>query len=77
MPFGLRNAGAMYQQCMQHVFRKHIGPTVKAYVDDIVVKSKRDNNLVDDLDIVFKCLKEKTSSSIPRNVSSVFLEACS
>jgi hypothetical protein len=59
MPFGLRNAGAMYQQCMQHIFEKHIGPTVKAYVDDIVVKSKRVNNLVDDLDIAFKCLKEK------------------
>jgi hypothetical protein len=62
---------------MQHVFRKHIGPTIEAYVDDIVVKSKRVNNLVDDLDIVFKCLKEKTSSSILRNVSLVFLEACS
>jgi hypothetical protein len=59
MPFGLRNAGAMYQRCMQHVFRKHIGPTVEAYVDDIVVKSKRVNNLVDNLDITFKCLKAK------------------
>jgi hypothetical protein len=44
---------------MQHVFGKHIGPTIEAYVDDIMVKSKRVNNLVDDLDIVFKCLKEK------------------
>jgi hypothetical protein len=30
-----------------------------AYVDDIVVKSKRVNNLVDDLNIAFKCLKAK------------------
>jgi hypothetical protein len=59
MPFGLRNAGATYQRCMQHVFGEHIGPTVEAYVDDIVVKSKRVNNLVDDLDIAFKCLKAK------------------
>jgi hypothetical protein len=44
---------------MQHVFGEHIGPTVEAYVDDIVVKSKRVNNLVDDLDIAFKCLKAK------------------
>jgi hypothetical protein len=62
---------------MQHVFGKHIRPTVEAYVDDIVVKSKRVNNLVDDLNIVFKCLKEKTSSPILRNVSLVFLKACS
>jgi hypothetical protein len=44
---------------MQHVFGKHIGPTVEAYVDDNVVKSKRVNNLVDDLNIAFKCLNAK------------------
>jgi hypothetical protein len=59
MPFDLQNAGATYQRCKQHVFRDHIGPTVEAYVDDIVVKSKRVNNLVDNLDISFNCLKEK------------------
>jgi len=41
MPFGLRNTGATYQRCMLHVFGKHIGSTVEAYVDDIVVKSKK------------------------------------
>jgi hypothetical protein len=59
MPFGLWNAGATYQRCMQHVFGEHIGPTVEAYVDDIVVKTKRVSNLVDDLDVAFKCLKTK------------------
>jgi hypothetical protein len=59
IPFGLRNAGAMYQRCMQHIFRKHIRLTIEAYADDIMVKSKRVNNLVDNLDIAFKCLKEK------------------
>jgi hypothetical protein len=44
---------------MQQVFGEHIRPTVEAYVDDIVVKSKRVNNLVDDLDVAFKCLKAK------------------
>jgi hypothetical protein len=44
---------------MQHVFGDHIGPTIEAYVDDIVVKTKRVSNLVDDLDIAFKCLKVK------------------
>jgi hypothetical protein len=37
MPFGLRNAGATYQRCMNHVFGEHIGRTVEAYVDDIVL----------------------------------------
>ena len=40
MPFGLRNAGATYQQCMLHVFGDHLGRSVEAYVDDIVVKSQ-------------------------------------
>jgi hypothetical protein len=59
MPFGLRNAGATYQRCMQHVFRKHIGQTIEAYIDDIVVKSKKVKNLVDELSIPFECLKAK------------------
>jgi hypothetical protein len=59
MPFGLQNAGATYQRCMQHVFGEHIGPTVEAYVDDIIVKTKRVSNLINDLDVAFKCLRAK------------------
>jgi hypothetical protein len=59
MPFGLRNAGATYQRCMQHVFGEHIGPTVEAYVDDIIVKTKQADDLVNDLDVAFKCLRAK------------------
>ena len=59
MPFGLRNTGATYQRCMTQVFGKHIGQIVEAYVDDIVVKSRKASNLIDDLEIAFKCLREK------------------
>jgi hypothetical protein len=59
MPFDLQNVGATYQQCMQHVFGEHIGPTVEAYVDDIVVKTKTISNLINDLDVAFKCLRAK------------------
>jgi hypothetical protein len=45
MPFSLRNAGATYQRCMQHVFGDHIGRTVEAYVDDIVVKTRKADEL--------------------------------
>jgi hypothetical protein len=55
MPFGLRNAGATYQRCMNHVFGEHIGRTVEAYVDDIVVKTRK----ASDLETTFKCLKAK------------------
>jgi hypothetical protein len=59
MPFGLRNAGATYQRCMTPVFGDHIGRTVEAYVDDIMVKSRKAEDLIDDLKIAFKCLREK------------------
>jgi hypothetical protein len=57
MSFGLRNEGATYQRCMQHVFGDHIGRTVEAYVDDIVVKTRKVDDLVNDLRIVFDCLR--------------------
>jgi hypothetical protein len=44
---------------MQHIFEEHIGPTVEAYIDDIVVKTKRVSNLISDLDVEFKCLRAK------------------
>jgi hypothetical protein len=59
MPFGLRNAGATYQRCMNHVFGEHIGRTVEAYVDDIVVKTRKASDLLSDLETTFKCLRAK------------------
>jgi hypothetical protein len=55
----LRNAGATYQRCMNHVFGEHIGRTVEAYVDDIVVKTRKASDLLSDLETTFKCLKAK------------------
>jgi hypothetical protein len=76
MLFGLRNAGATYQRCMQHVFGDHIGRTVEAYVDDIIVKTRKADDLVGDLGIVFGCLRangvklnpEKCVFGVPRGM---------
>jgi hypothetical protein len=76
MAFGLRNAGATYQRCMQHVFGDHIGRTVEAYVDDIVVKTRKADDLVEDLCIAFGCLRangvklnpEKCVLGVPRGM---------
>ena len=35
----------------------HIGSTIEAYVDDIVVKSKKCGDLIQDLEIAFSCLR--------------------
>ena len=57
MLFGLKNAGATYQRCMLNCFRDLIGRTIEAYVDDIVVKSKRTDHLVADLEQTFAKLR--------------------
>ncbi|KAK1693559.1 hypothetical protein QYE76_010256 [Lolium multiflorum] len=48
MPFGLKNAGATYQRCMQKCLQDQIGRNVHAYVDDVVVKTKEMPTLLDD-----------------------------
>jgi hypothetical protein len=61
---------------MQHVFGDHIGRTVEAYVDDIVVKTRKADDLVSDLRIVFGCLwangvklnPEKCVCGVPRGM---------
>jgi hypothetical protein len=44
---------------MNHVFGEHIDRTVEAYVDDIVVKTRKASDLLFDLETTFKCLRAK------------------
>ncbi|KAK1651515.1 hypothetical protein QYE76_069320 [Lolium multiflorum] len=57
MPFGLRNAGATYQRCMQKCLFDQIGKNVQVYVDDIVVKTKIKDTLIDDIRQTFDNLR--------------------
>ena len=47
MPFGLKSAQATYQHCVQNRLHNQIGRNVHAYVDDIVVKSREKETLID------------------------------
>jgi hypothetical protein len=49
MTFGLRNAGATYQRCMQACLQDQIGRNVHVYIDDVVIKSQRTDDIVSDL----------------------------
>ena len=57
MPFGLKSAQATYQRCVQNCLHKQIGRNVHAYVDDIVVKSRKEETLIDDLRETFDNLR--------------------
>jgi hypothetical protein len=49
MPFMLKNARATYQRCMQACLKEQIGRNIKVYIDDIVIKTAKADNLLDDL----------------------------
>jgi hypothetical protein len=58
MPFGLKNVGATYQRLMNRMFHNQIGRNVEVYVDDMLVKSKEEDNHMDDLGETFKMLRK-------------------
>ncbi|GKF10289.1 reverse transcriptase domain-containing protein, partial [Tanacetum coccineum] len=58
MPFDLRNVGATYQRLVDKVFQKHIGRNLKVYVDDLVIKSRTEDEIVRDIEETFKTLRE-------------------
>jgi hypothetical protein len=53
MAFGLKNRGATYQKCVHTVLEGQIGRNVEACIDDIVVKSEKCGDLLDDLKETF------------------------
>ena len=57
MPFGLRNADAMYQCAMQKIFDDMFHKNVKCCVDDLVVKSRKREDHLLDLRMVFDRLR--------------------
>ncbi|XP_008229457.1 PREDICTED: uncharacterized protein LOC103328826 [Prunus mume] len=57
MSFGLKNAGATYQCAMQKIFGDMLHKNVECYVDDLVIKSKRREDLLKDLRMVFNRLR--------------------
>ena len=57
MPFGLKNVGATYQWMMKRMFREKIGCTVEVYIDNMVVKSRKESQHTEDLRGVFEILR--------------------
>ncbi|KAL0447466.1 UNVERIFIED_CONTAM: Retrovirus-related Pol polyprotein from transposon.6 [Sesamum latifolium] len=57
MPFGLKNADTTYQRLVDKIFRPQISRNVEVYVDDMLVKSKKAEEHVKDLEETFS-LKE-------------------
>ena len=57
MPFGLKNAGATFMRMIQKCLLNQISWNVEAYMDDIVVKSRKGSDLLTDLAETFTNLR--------------------
>jgi hypothetical protein len=68
MTFGLKNGGATYQKCIQIILEPQIGSNVEAYIDDVVVNSKRHGDLLDDLKETFNNLRKYKMMLNPKNI---------
>ena len=56
MPFGLKNTGGTYQRLMNKMFAYQIRRNVQVYVDDILVKSIREDDHLGNLRETFNTL---------------------
>ena len=57
MPFCLKNAGATYQRLMNKMFENQIRRNIQVYVDDMLVKSRREDDHLEDLKETFDILR--------------------
>jgi hypothetical protein len=76
MPFGLKNAGATYQWCMQACLKEQIDRNVEVYIDDIVIKSTKADILLDDLCETFTNLDRYSIKLNPKKPSEYLQASC-
>jgi hypothetical protein len=69
MPFGLKNARATYQRCMQACLKEQIGRNIEVYVYDIVIKTAKADSLLDDLREIFANLDRYSIKLNPKKCS--------
>lgn len=56
MPFGIKNAGATYKRLVTKMFREENGKSMEVYVNDMLVKSKKDADHISDLGKTFEII---------------------
>lgn len=57
MPFGLMNASATYMRSMMTLFHDMIQKEIEVYADDIIIKSQKSAEYLNDLKKFFECLR--------------------
>ena len=65
IPFGLINSGATYQRMMNTVFEIQIGRNMESYLGDMIVKSKKVLDHINDLKEFFENLRKNNMKLNP------------
>nr|GEW45768.1 reverse transcriptase domain-containing protein [Tanacetum cinerariifolium] len=66
MPFDLKNAEATYQRLVDKAFQKQISTNLEVYVDDMVIKSHTEHEIIRDIEETFKPLREINMKQHPK-----------
>nr|GEY42120.1 reverse transcriptase domain-containing protein [Tanacetum cinerariifolium] len=81
MTFGLKNIGATYQRLVDKAFDNQVGRNIEVYIDDLVIKSHTEIEMLRDIDEMFCMLRQYKAQSrkvyiqgIGRNVLGVLVE---
>ncbi|GJZ17090.1 reverse transcriptase domain-containing protein [Tanacetum coccineum] len=74
MPFGLKNARATYQRLVDTVFKGQMGRNLEAYVDDMVIKSKTELEIIKDIEETLLTLKMVNMKLNPKKCSFGMVE---
>ncbi|GJT01370.1 reverse transcriptase domain-containing protein [Tanacetum coccineum] len=69
MSFGLKNAGATYQRLVDKVFSHQIGRNLEAYVDDMVIKSTSEKEILKDIQETFERFRSINMKLNPKKYS--------
>ncbi|GJT68976.1 reverse transcriptase domain-containing protein [Tanacetum coccineum] len=69
MPFGLKNARATYQRLVNKVFYDQIRRNLEAYVDDIVIKSTSEEEMLADIKETFERFRSINMKLNPKKCS--------
>ncbi|GKB47372.1 reverse transcriptase domain-containing protein [Tanacetum coccineum] len=69
MPFGLKNAGETYQQLVDEAFQSQVRRNLEVYVDDMVVKSKSEREMLADIAETFDNLRRINMKLNPKKCS--------
>ncbi|GKA52719.1 reverse transcriptase domain-containing protein [Tanacetum coccineum] len=78
MPFGLKNASATYQRLVDKAFDNQVGRNIEVYVDDLVIKSHTETEMLRDMDGTFCTLQKINMKLNPKKytfgaVEGIFL----